>query len=335
VPSSWIVFHLTERCPRACRHCLREPGLPPADLPVALVERVLAQGKATHRANHVSLTGGEPALHPRLEAALDAVVSHGFGWHLVTGGARFDRVLALLDQDPRRARALTAVDVSLDGPDEATHDAIRGQGSWREALSAVAACRAREIPLVLQMTVHALNAERIDEMGLVAAQLGASRLSFAMAQATGSARDRELALSPAGWRAARDRIGRVRGMLRLEVTGGEGWELEQPFHACEALRGELLHVDPRGRLTLCCQHSGIPGGERGVVADLAEVTLVEAHRRLLEAGQRLQLEKLSAMEAGTLGEWDRFPCNWCMRRLGMPHWTDGGSAGARRGGGSA
>jgi MoaA/NifB/PqqE/SkfB family radical SAM enzyme len=329
MPTRWVVLHVTDRCQRSCQHCLRDPAAAPADLPVELAEQVLAAARTLHRSEHVALTGGEPSLHPRLPELLAAVVRQGYSWHLVTSGRGFQRVLDLLDGEPALRKALTAIDVSVDGATAATHDAIRGEGSWREAMRAIAAVRARGIPLAVQMTVNALNVGDLEQVGLLASQVGAGRAAFHMTQATGSRADARLHLSRRAWRDARDRVGRLGEALKLAVSGTELWEREQPFHACEPLRGELLHVDPAGRLNLCCQHSGIPGGERTVLADLSTTSLAEAHRRLLAEAHRFQADKLAAMEAGALGAWDLFPCNYCLRHFGMPHWNDEGSAGAR------
>jgi len=327
MPVSWIVFHLTDRCQLACRHCLRDPARQATDLPIPLLERVLDQAVAHHRSRHVAFTGGEPTLHPRFDGAVDAVVRRNLGWHFVTSGRGFERVLALLEADPRRRAGLTAIDLSVDGADAATHEAIRGEGTWREVMQAVVACEARAIPFSLQMTVNAVNAHQIEPFALMAAQLGAGRVSFGMTQATGSDFDARLWMGIGAWREARDRIGRIQSLLRIPVVAHEGFQLDQPFHACEPFRSEMLHVDARGRLTLCCQHAGVPGGEADVIADLATTSLLEAHRRLLDLVHRAQRDKLDAIERGELGAWDLFPCNHCLRRFGKPHWTEAGAAG--------
>jgi MoaA/NifB/PqqE/SkfB family radical SAM enzyme len=327
MPVSWVVFHLTDRCQLDCRHCLRDPALRPSDLPVAIVEKVLDEAIALHAVGHVGLTGGEPALHPELEAVVDAIVRRGLGWHLVSNGSRFSRVLALLDGAPGRRAALTSVDLSLDGARPETHDAIRGAGSHREVMAAALACQARGIPFMVQMTVNALNAAEVEELGLAAAELGAGRVSYSMTQATGSVHDRDLWLAPEGWGQVKDRIDRLATVLRIPVTAAEGFQRPQPFHVCEAWRSELLHVDPRGRLTLCCQLSGTPGPDADVMGDLRTERLADAHRRLLDHVHALQRERLDAIAAGPLRGFDLFSCNACLRRHGKPHWTDAGSAG--------
>jgi MoaA/NifB/PqqE/SkfB family radical SAM enzyme len=328
MPAAWIAFHLTERCALACRHCLRDPGSPPADLPVALVDRVIAEAVALHRVDHVSFTGGEPLLHPELAGAVNAAVRRGLGWHLVTSGRELERLVSLVDADPRRREALTAVDLSLDGATAAVHDRIRGEGSHRAALAAALALRARGIPFNVQMTVHAGNAGEVEALALEAATLGATTIAFSPMMATGTATDADLRLPPEDLTAVRDRVERLAAVLAIPVRATEGFPRAQPFHVCAPWRSEILHVDPRGRLTLCCQLAGAPGGDADVVADLATTSLVDAHRLLLAHVHRLERARLDLCAAGIAGA-DVAQCSWCARVHGRPSWTDRGSAGPR------
>jgi MoaA/NifB/PqqE/SkfB family radical SAM enzyme len=326
---SWLVFHLTDRCQLDCAHCLRDPGRRPLDLAPELVERVLSQAREAYGCRHAGFTGGEPLLHPRFAEVIDAVVRQDATWHVVTGGGDLPGLLDLLEADPRRRQALTAVNLSLDGPREAVNDAVRGAGSYRQVMAAVSRCQAAGIPFTLQLTVNALNVETIEEMGLAAAQLGATKVLFGATQPTGTPLDQALWLSPAAWREARDRIKRLGETLRLPVVMAEGFPTDERFHVCVAHRSEILHVDPHGRLSLCCQLSGTPGGDDDVVADLAEVGLVEGHRRLLELIHRAQDRRLASLEVTPRGGWDLFPCNLCLQSFGKPHWTDDGAAGPK------
>src|SRR3954468_18728675 len=138
----WIAFHLTDRCQLDCQHCLRDPAQTPKDLPLAIVRKVLAEAKSLYHSGQVALTGGEPTLHPEFEGVLDAIVEHGFTWHMVTNARRFERLMDLLKRVPARREALTAINLSLDGADEATHDGIRGKGSFREVMLAATLCNA-------------------------------------------------------------------------------------------------------------------------------------------------------------------------------------------------
>jgi MoaA/NifB/PqqE/SkfB family radical SAM enzyme len=329
--SRWIVFHVTERCSLDCRHCLRDPGKRPVDLPLAVVEKALDEAAALHGIRHAGFTGGDPLLWPHLEGGIDAVARRGFTWHLVSSGRGFARLLDLLDASPARREALTVVDLSVDGATPATHDAIRGEGSHREAMAAIAACSARGIPFALQMTVNARNQGEIEQAALAAAELGAKQASFAMTHATGSEADRELYLAPGDWDRVRDRVDRLSTLVHMPVTLAEGFRRDWRFHLCEPFRSEVLHVTAQGKLNLCCNHSGVPGGDEDVVADLATQSLADGHRRLLDLIHRMERERLETIAGAPEAKpgWDDFPCNRCLARLGKPHWVDGGSAGPR------
>jgi MoaA/NifB/PqqE/SkfB family radical SAM enzyme len=329
--ASWIVFHVTDRCQLNCKHCLRDPEKSAHDISVDLVRRVLDEARSVYGSDHVGLTGGEPTLHPRFEEILDAIVDRNLTWHMVTNGTKFDsRVLKLLDADPRKEEAITAIDFSIDGADAEVHDRIRGEGSYRDALTAIAACQARKIPIVLQMTINAYNQHQIEQFALGAASLGAKRISFGMTAATGTYLDEEMFLPRSAWRQIQDRITRLASLITVPITMAEGFYSPQPFHECEPFRSEILHIDYNGNLNLCCMHAGVAGeaGSSGAITNLSLEPLVAGHRKMLELIQDFRLAKLKAMTDGGIDGWGLFPCNYCLAHFGKAHWTDAGPSGA-------
>ncbi|HET8733489.1 MAG TPA: radical SAM protein [Anaeromyxobacteraceae bacterium] len=320
--SQWIAFHVTERCGLTCLHCLRDPGKKPAELSLELVDRLLGEARELHGIRHVGFTGGDPVLWPHLEGAVDAAAARGFTWHVVTSGKGFGRITDMLDAVPARRDALRILDFSVDGATEATHDAIRGEGSWRDVMAAIAACSARGIPFSMQMTLNARNEGELEAMGLLAGELGAKVASFAMMNATGRPEDAGLRLPPAAWDRVRDRAERLSTLVKVEVSIAEGFRRGDRFHLCEPFRSEVLHVTPWGELNLCCNLSGVPGPREDVVADLHHTSLADAHRRLLDLIHRLERERLDRIAAGPIAPgWDDFPCNRCLARFGKPHWA--------------
>lgn len=332
--AAWIALHLTDRCQLDCKHCLRDPQQKPKDLPLSVIRTALAEAKRVYKSHQVALTGGEPTLHPELSGVLDAIVENDYTFHLVTNGKRFEAFLKLVRSKPGCLERLTTVNFSLDGADEETHDHIRGAGSFREVMMGVTLAAAHGVPFALQMALNAKNHRQIESMGLLASSLGAARVSFSMLQATGTHHDAELYLSPREWRNVQDRIERLRAALTLPVGMPEGFRRENPFHVCEPFASQQLHIDVEGRLSLCCQHSGVPGdGSRSDIGgDLATMSLVDAHRRLLGVIHAAQADRLAHVARGDLDEWDYFPCNACMKYFGKAHWAEGGAGGpsARR-----
>ena len=109
-----ISFHVTDRCQLNCDHCLRDPGKQPVDLDLKVIDSALEQAHAVYGVQHAALTGGEPTLHPQFEQIVDAIVDRGLTWHMVTNGARFDRVALRLSERPARLAKLKMLNLSLD-----------------------------------------------------------------------------------------------------------------------------------------------------------------------------------------------------------------------------
>ena len=330
-----IAFHITDRCQLNCDHCLRDPGLKSADLEVELIESVLDQAQRLYNICQIALTGGEPTLHPQFNDIIDAIVDRHMTWHMVTNGQNFQRVVASLEARPSRLEALTLLNFSLDGVTEEIHDGIREKGSFREIMRAITLSESRGLDFALQMCINARNVHQVDEMALLASHLGASRLLYAVIQPTGTFLDRQLYLPVSVLSALRDRIARLSGAMKIEISLSHAVPYDSPFFECDVYRHRALHVDTRGHLNLCCQHSGIPSSDPEMVSlgDLHEVPLATARMGAVERVFQMQKARLDAIEAGTLDKWDRSPCNWCLKQHGMPHWIEngvGGPAAARK-----
>jgi MoaA/NifB/PqqE/SkfB family radical SAM enzyme len=299
-------------------------------MPLELIDDILRQARP-YGIRHVSLTGGEPTLHPHFVDVIDKIVAHEFVWDMVTNGRRFGAVAEMCESVPARRHAIRSITLSLDGASEATHDAIRGAGSYREVMAAISIAAVREVPFGLQMAVHARNQQEVEALGFLAAQLGAKHVAFAMTQPTGTHLDSSLFLPASEWSRIHERIEKLAAALAIRVIAPEGYPRRELLALCGPMRGETLHVDLYGRLSLCCLHSQVPGGEdRAVAGEVGSQGFTAAHHRLLEIIHDAQRARLRALERGELNSpWGRFPCNSCLAHFGKPHWTDQGTEGPR------
>lgn len=133
-----LTVAITGACNLRCRHCWVESGTSTSagHVPVAAALR-LVDGFAALGVDAVWITGGEPLAHPGWERLLEQCCARP---SLRVVGVQTNA--GLLDQ--RRVAALRALpidrlalQVSLDGASPATHDQVRGAGSFGAALAGV------------------------------------------------------------------------------------------------------------------------------------------------------------------------------------------------------
>ncbi len=322
-----VGLHVTDRCQLDCDHCSRDPGQQAIDLDFSVIEAVLRSAVRSHGASHVSLTGGEPTLHPRFADILDLAVSLGMTWDMVSNGRRYDRVARWLEESPARRDACRIVMLSMDGASDEVHDRIRGEGQRREVLAAMAVLVAARVPFGIAATVHAMNVHEIEDLVTESAALGATVIRFAMTQPTGTPLDDTLRLDPDGWRDAARRVRACAPGSPIPVLLAEGWPTAEADHGrCLPLSGERVHVDVHGRLTLCCAHSGSPSpADDGTVAGPASGGLTAP---VLGRLGRIQRETRAGKGASAPSGWTDFECNGCLALHGRPHWTGSGTSGS-------
>jgi mycofactocin biosynthetic radical S-adenosylmethionine protein MftC len=128
-----LTWELTYACNLACIHCLSSSGRrDPAELTTAEVLGLVDQFAAL-QVFYVNIGGGEPMIRPDFYELLDYATSSGVGVKFSTNGSRIDaagaRRLASMDY--------TDIQISIDGADAATNDAVRGVGSFHTATTAM------------------------------------------------------------------------------------------------------------------------------------------------------------------------------------------------------
>lgn len=168
-----VIWEITSKCNLKCRHCFRTAPTAP-DLntseSMALVDQI-----ADLNVKKVAITGGEPFVRPDLIG----IIRRLRGLDLVVKVASN---LTLLDQQNVRDLAelgYLEIGFSLDGPDAATHDYLRGRGAYSQLVA-----RLKELASVdtLQLNpVCVLGSFNLDKLELItesALSWGATSLTF-------------------------------------------------------------------------------------------------------------------------------------------------------------
>lgn len=141
-------------CNLTCAHCInasgpREPWLPP--LPAATARRFIDEAAALG-VKEIYFTGGEPFLHPEILPLLAFALAHAPTTVLTNGTLITEATADALVALAAGARYTLEVRVSVDDPDPAQNDAIRGAGAFRRAMRAIARLERRGLLPILTAT---------------------------------------------------------------------------------------------------------------------------------------------------------------------------------------
>lgn len=165
-----LTWEVTLDCNLRCRHCLSASGKPaPRELTTAEALDAVDQ---IHRAGvfQVNFGGGEPFIRPDFETILDACHERGIITCISTNGTLIDRPLV-----ERLSRSgLVAIQVSLDGATPATCDAVRGKGTYAQAIEALEVLGTSTIPTSINTVLTAQSAGEIADLNELAASLSVS-----------------------------------------------------------------------------------------------------------------------------------------------------------------
>lgn len=243
-------LYLTEACNLRCRHCGVAGGAAAAvqleaDLVRGLIDQAVAGG-----AEGVAFGGGEPFLHRDLLALLTYAAPR-LKTLLATNALLVDDAAAAA-----LARLGVIVQVSLDGPDAATHDCIRGAGAFARAWRGVEALQRAGIGerLALNVTLLRPNIGLLPEIVALAERRGISGVRFTALQRMGRAAAQWAVLAPTADEYARAYrfLYRCRPAAGLTLSPGLlGLELAPPDRGLWCGLGRTLLVDARGDIYPC------------------------------------------------------------------------------------
>jgi mycofactocin biosynthetic radical S-adenosylmethionine protein MftC len=165
-----LTWELTYACNLACVHCLSSSGQrDPRELSTAEAKAIIDE-LARLQVFYVNIGGGEPMVRSDFFEILEHATANGVGVKFSTNGAMIT---------PDKAARLAAMDyvdiqISIDGADAATNDAVRGEGSFasaRRAMDNLAEAGFGPFKISVVMTRH--NIAQLDDFEALADRYGA------------------------------------------------------------------------------------------------------------------------------------------------------------------
>ncbi|ASQ89711.1 methyltransferase type 11 [Prosthecochloris sp. GSB1] len=153
-------FHLTNRCNMRCAHCLfsSEPSATGA-LDAETVLRLAGEAWLTG-CRLFALTGGEPLVHPDINAILRGLLDlEGSHVALLTNGLLAEKLIRDFSLELDRLH----LQISIDGIG-AEHDAIRGKGAFGRLTANLRSIRSAGVPCTLSMCVTRDNMTEMERV---------------------------------------------------------------------------------------------------------------------------------------------------------------------------
>jgi len=160
----YFQWHITEQCNKRCRHCYQN-GRPLPDLPLVSLHTILDRIDEAlvkwGRKGSLSLTGGEPLIRElelfALMGRLDGMQSIAY-YDILSNGSLISNDVARAFKDHPKLRR---VQLSLEGATPEVNDAIRGDGSYQETLSAIRTMKRHDLAVSVMTTASRLNCQDI------------------------------------------------------------------------------------------------------------------------------------------------------------------------------
>jgi MoaA/NifB/PqqE/SkfB family radical SAM enzyme len=181
----YIAWQLTNECNLACLHCIEESGPGKAfrdELNRTQIFDILEQ-LAAKEVPYLSLSGGEPMLHPLFFEMVEHVCTASGQLKIETNGHYLD-----VENCDRLSRlGVKAVQVSLDGASRATFNRMRVRGDFDRAIAGIRTLHASGVPIEINYSPTRFNVHEIGAAVDLACELGAYSFYTGRTMYTGNA----------------------------------------------------------------------------------------------------------------------------------------------------
>jgi radical SAM protein with 4Fe4S-binding SPASM domain len=175
-----VAVELTAHCNQKCAYCYnewREDGgaAVGAPRPQKLFDRVDKLLDAIE-VDHVTLTGGEPLLHPGVFELLERLRARGIRAQIISNGGLVDEEVAAL----LAGLGVAQVQVTLNGPEAALHEEHvgKGNGHFARTIAGIEALIRHGVAVVGCIVITRKNATRVGEILERFEAMGVGRISL-------------------------------------------------------------------------------------------------------------------------------------------------------------
>lgn len=256
-----LIAELTHRCPLHCLYCSNPKALQSGENELSTEEwkRVFLEAGQLG-ALHVHLTGGEPLVRKDLVALISAARAAGLYVNMITSGVGLteDRLSGLVDA------GLEHLQLSLQAEDAITANHVAGAKAHDLKLALIPIIRKFPLALTINLVVHRMNLDRLEQFIAMAEQLGPDRLEIAHVQYYGWALENRALLMPSqeqvyrSIRIVEEAKQRLKGRIHLESVVPDYFG-SFPKACVGGWGRQTMLIDPIGQALPCHAAGVIPG----------------------------------------------------------------------------
>jgi PqqA peptide cyclase len=268
-PPLWLLLELTYRCPLHCVFCYNPTDFTRTGPELCTEDwlRVLREARALG-AVQLGLSGGEPLVRDDLELIVAEAHRLGFYINLITSGVGLNEVrIAAL-----KAAGLDHIQLSFQDSSKQMNDFLSSTRTFDLKSKVAALIKQYDYPMVLNVVLHRLNIDHVEEILNMADRLGAEYVELANTQYYGWAWHNRDQLMPsraqveraeAATKCFRERIGRP---MQIYFVVPDYFE-RRPKPCMNGLGSIFLTVTPDGTALPCHAARMLPGLEFPNVRD--------------------------------------------------------------------
>lgn len=182
-----VAWEVTRSCNLACRHCRASSQFGPypdeltTDECFKIIDEIVSFSKPI-----IILTGGEPLLRKDIFQIAEYGKSKGLTMVMAPNGTLLtaENVQKIIKAGIKR------ISISLDGPDEVTHDSLRQvPGAFKQACAGIERARKAGLEFQINTTVTKKNIKMLPRIIKLAKELGAKAHHIFLLVPTGRAKD--------------------------------------------------------------------------------------------------------------------------------------------------